>query len=114
LKGETEVVLREQTAGSRQPPSRAKSRWGDIVLRPAGHGEAGNPTLLSALRAWRSEAAHKRGVPAYVVLHDATIDGIASSRPKTLEHLRGIPGIGDKKLEHYGDELLLLVKAVGD
>ena len=114
LKGETEVALREQTAGSRQPPSRAKLRRGDIVLRPAGQGEAGNPTLLSALRAWRSEAAHKRGVPAYVVLHDATIDGIASSRPKTLEHLRGIPGIGDKKLEHYGDELLALVKAVGD
>jgi ATP-dependent DNA helicase RecQ len=112
LKGETEVVLREQTAGSRQPPSRAKSRRGDIVLRPAGHGEAGNPTLLSALRAWRSEVARKRGVPAYVVLHDSTIEGIASSRPTTLEHLRGIAGIGDKKLEHYGDELLALVKAV--
>jgi ATP-dependent DNA helicase RecQ len=50
-------------------------------------------------------------VPAYVVLHDSTIDGIASARPSTLTQLRGIPGIGDKKLEHYGDELLALVNA---
>jgi ATP-dependent DNA helicase RecQ len=50
-------------------------------------------------------------VPAYVVLHDATIDGIAASRPMTLTELRGIPGVGDKKLEHYGDQLIALVKA---
>jgi ATP-dependent DNA helicase RecQ len=55
--------------------------------------------------------ARKRGVPAYVVLHDATMDGIASARPTTLNQLRGIPGIGDKKLEHYGEELLALVNA---
>jgi ATP-dependent DNA helicase RecQ len=63
------------------------------------------------LRAWRSQIARKRGVPAYVVLHDSTIDGIATSRPTTLAQLRAIPGIGDKKLEHYGDELIELVKA---
>jgi ATP-dependent DNA helicase RecQ len=50
-------------------------------------------------------------VPAYVVLHDSTIDGIAASCPASLAQLRGIPGIGDKKLEHYGDELIALVKA---
>ena len=50
-------------------------------------------------------------MPAYVVLHDSTIDGIAASRPATLNELRNIPGIGDKKLEHYGDELIALVKA---
>jgi ATP-dependent DNA helicase RecQ len=63
------------------------------------------------LRAWRSEVARKRGVPAYVVLHDTTIDGIAAARPTTPGQLREIPGIGDKKLEHYGDELLALVAA---
>jgi ATP-dependent DNA helicase RecQ len=111
LKGETEVLLREPTAGSRIRATRAKSRRGDIALQAAGQGETGNPVLVGALRAWRSEIARQRGVPAYVVLHDATIDGIATSRPTTLEQLRGIPGIGDKKLEHYGEELLALVKA---
>jgi ATP-dependent DNA helicase RecQ len=45
------------------------------------------------------------------VLHDSTIDGIAAARPSTLDALRNIAGIGDKKLEHYGDELLALVRA---
>jgi ATP-dependent DNA helicase RecQ len=105
-------MLREQTAGSRIRATRTKSRRGDIAPRPAGQGETSNPALVDALRAWRSQVARQRGVPAYVVLHDATIDGIATSRPTTLEQLRGIPGIGDKKLEHYGDELLALVKVV--
>jgi ATP-dependent DNA helicase RecQ len=111
LKGETEVMLREETAGSRIRTSRTKSRRGDLAPQPAGQTGTGSPALLGALRAWRSEVARTRGVPAYVVLHDSTIDGIAASRPTTLEQLRGIPGIGDKKLEHYGNELLALVKA---
>src|SRR5882724_3876123 len=111
LKGETEVMLREEAAGSRIRAIRTKSRRGDIAHLPDGRSEPGNPNLLGVLRAWRSEVARKRGVPAYVVLHDSTIDGIASVRPTTLEQLRGIPGIGDKKLEHYGDELIAMVKA---
>jgi ATP-dependent DNA helicase RecQ len=111
LKGETEVMLREEAAGARIRASRTKSRRGDIAPRSIGRGETGNPALVAALRAWRSEVARQRGVPAYVVLHDTTIDGIATSRPTTLAELRGIPGIGDKKLEHYGDELIALVQA---
>ena len=110
LKGETEVLLREQTAGHNRP-SRTKSRRGDLADAPAGQGEAANADLLGALRAWRSELARKRGVPAYVVLHDATIDGIAAARPKTPDELRGIPGIGDKKLERYGRDLIALVNS---
>jgi ATP-dependent DNA helicase RecQ len=111
LKGETEVMLREEAAGSRIRAIRTKSRRGEITSPSTEAGKAGDPTLLGALRAWRSQTARSRGVPAYVVLHDATIDGIATSRPTTLNELRGIPGIGDKKLEHYGDELIALVKA---
>jgi ATP-dependent DNA helicase RecQ len=111
LKGETEVMLREATANSRHRASRTKSRRGDIAPESPGRTETADPTLLGVLRAWRSEVARKRGVPAYVVLHDTTIDGIATSRPTTPGQLRGIPGIGDKKLEHYGDELIALVKA---
>jgi ATP-dependent DNA helicase RecQ len=111
LKGETEVMLREQTAGSRNRASRSKSRRGDLAPLPAGQSGPSNPALVAALRAWRSKVARERGVPAYVVLHDSTIDGIASARPTTLDQLRGIAGIGDKKLEHYGGELIALVRA---
>jgi ATP-dependent DNA helicase RecQ len=110
LKGETEVMLREQTAGAHQRGSRTKSRRGDLAPLTTS-SETSNLNLLGVLRAWRSEVARKRGVPAYVVLHDATIDGIATSRPTTLAQLRGISGIGDKKLEHYGDELIALVNS---
>jgi ATP-dependent DNA helicase RecQ len=110
LKGETEVMLREQVPGTRIRATRVKSRRGDIAEGIAGRVAAGDSTLHAALRAWRSEIARKHGVPAYVVLHDSTIDGIAASRPATLSQLRGIPGIGDKKLEHYGDALIALVK----
>jgi ATP-dependent DNA helicase RecQ len=111
LKGETEVMLREAPAGAPIRGSRAKSRRGDIAPVSTATGKTGDPTLIGALRAWRSEVARKRGVPAYVVLHDSTIDGIATSHPTTLTQLRDIPGIGDKKLEHYGAELITLVKA---
>ena len=112
LKGGTEVMLREQVPGSHIRATRARSRRGDIAPQAAGQGETVNATLLGALRTWRSAMARQRGVPAYVVLHDATIEGIATARPTTSAQLRGISGIGDKKLEHYGDELLALVKTL--
>ena len=109
LKGETEVMLREAPASTRNRASRDRSRRGNLAprteTRPADAG------LQAALRAWRSEIARQRSVPAYVVLHDSTIDGIAAARPASLDELRNIPGIGDKKLEHYGDELIALVQA---
>ena len=108
LKGETEIWLREAAPDSRSRASRNKSRRGDPAPPAVSH-----PALHAGLKAWRSEIARRHGVPAYVVLHDSTIDGIAAIRPATLVELRGIAGIGDKKLEHYGEELLELVKAGG-
>jgi ATP-dependent DNA helicase RecQ len=103
-------MLRERREGTRNRASRAKSRRGDLVPSASAQGTSAHPALHAALRAWRTEIARKRGVPAYVVLHDSTIDGIAAARPTTLEKLRGIAGIGDKKLEHYGLDLLALVR----
>jgi ATP-dependent DNA helicase RecQ len=104
------VLLREAAPGSRNRASRSKSRRGDLAPLPASQGGARDPALVAALRAWRADVARQRGVPAYVVLHDSTIDGIAAARPATLDQLRGIAGIGDKKLEHYGEELIALVR----
>src|SRR5882757_8866061 len=84
LKGETEVMLREAPVGLRVRASRTKSRRGDLAPRTEGQGGTADAGLQASLRAWRSEIARKRGVPAYVVLHDSTIDGIAASRPATL------------------------------
>jgi ATP-dependent DNA helicase RecQ len=111
LRGETGVWLREEQAAGRSRAIRAKSRRGELAPTAVGTSKAASPTLISALKAWRAEIARKRAVPAYVVLHDTTIDGIAAARPATLAELRGIAGIGDKKLEHYGSELIAVVAA---
>src|SRR5450432_2913658 len=57
LKGETEVMLREETPGSRLRASRTKSRRGDLVPASTAAGKNGDPTLVGVLRAWRSEVA---------------------------------------------------------
>jgi ATP-dependent DNA helicase RecQ len=109
LTGRTAVMLREVPARARRP-RRDRSRHGE-TSRPGGPADAASADLVGRLKAWRSEVARSRGVPAYVVLHDSTMDGIAAARPATLSALRDIPGIGDKKLEHYGADLLALVRA---
>ena len=66
--------------------------------------------LFQALRALRKKLADARGVPAYVVLSDATLLEIARRRPQSEDELRGISGIGPKKLAQYGDVLLAAVR----
>ena len=110
LKGETDVMLREETPGPALAPAGA-NQGAAISRRRAA---AARP----AIRRWSARCA--RGAPRWRASAACrpmscctipTIDGIATSRPTTLTQLRDIPGIGDKKLEHYGDELIALVKA---
>ena len=65
--------------------------------------------LFLELRAWRRETANEKGVPAYVILHDAALREIAARRPATLAELGEIPGLGAKKLEAYGEAVLEVV-----
>ena len=58
------------------------------------------------LQAWRVEVAKEHNLPAYVIFHDATLALIASAAPQNLNDLNGISGIGAKKLEAYGQEVL--------
>jgi ATP-dependent DNA helicase RecQ len=65
--------------------------------------------LFERLRAWRAATAKEQGVPAYVIFHDATLREIAHARPSSLEGLRGISGVGARKLEAYGAEIIGLL-----
>ena len=58
------------------------------------------------------EAARAHGLPAYVIFHDATLAEMARERPESLDALAGISGVGAKKLEAYGQEILRVVGAV--
>jgi RecQ family ATP-dependent DNA helicase len=62
--------------------------------------------LVTRLRSWRLERSQEDAVPAYVVLHDATLRELAALRPQTLDELAGVNGFGPVKLERYGDDVL--------
>jgi DNA helicase-2/ATP-dependent DNA helicase PcrA len=70
----------------------------------------GDPAVSAALRAWRSDRARQEGKPPYIYLTDALLEAIATKRPATLLELRALPGIGPKKLDEYGDDLLNIVR----
>jgi DNA helicase II / ATP-dependent DNA helicase PcrA len=66
--------------------------------------------LFERLRAWRSERASGQQVPPYVVFTDAALAAIAQARPRTVADLVRLPGIGQRKLQMYGDDVLALVE----
>jgi ATP-dependent DNA helicase RecQ len=65
--------------------------------------------LFENLRLWRSGVARDNGVPAYVVFADASLRGIAVTKPESLAELAEISGVGEKKLENYGAAVLAIV-----
>jgi ATP-dependent DNA helicase RecQ len=66
-------------------------------------------SLVEGLRRWRLARSQADAVPAYVVLHEATLRELAAVRPRTRAELAGVKGFGPVKLERYGDELLQLL-----
>jgi len=101
LSGSRTVLLR------REAPKRSKAAKKAVAAQLP---EVALP-LFEALRVWRSGEAQSQGVPAYIVFGDATLRGIAVTRPSSLEELGEITGVGEKKLEQYGDALLEVVVA---
>jgi ATP-dependent DNA helicase RecQ len=67
-------------------------------------------TLFQALRAWRLEQARAQRVPPYRVFHDSHLRSIAAHCPTTLEALAELKGIGPRKLEKYGGDVIELVR----
>ena len=62
--------------------------------------------MFERLRAWRTSVAKELGMPPYVIFHDATLRLIAASPPSTLDELRQVNGVGDTKLDKYGQAIL--------
>jgi ATP-dependent DNA helicase RecQ len=102
LRGEVSVLLRESVSQKAEKRSR----------KPQAPGPAAANLSQEALvryinlKAWRAEVAKEHNLPAYVIFHDATLALIANADPQNLDDLNGISGIGVKKLEAYGHEVL--------
>ena len=93
LRGEQRVEMRRATG--RKVKARKAAVAADV-----------DTELFSRLKAWRTAQARSQSVPPYVVFHDATLAAIAAAHPRDLGALASIPGIGEKKLERYGDAIL--------
>ncbi len=104
LRGERAVQLRQY-----QKPVKQKRQ----AAKPKGYAEselsAAEQAIFDKLRWWRVETARKHNVPAYVIFHDATMREIAKAKPASLDELRHISGVGEKKLETYGAEIVSLI-----
>jgi len=73
-----------------------------------------DPHFFDRLRAWRLDKAHEMSVPAFVVFTDATLIAIAEKLPTSASELLAIPGVGERKREMFGAELLALVAECAD
>jgi ATP-dependent DNA helicase RecQ len=110
LRGEVNLLLRVPS----ETPPRSRSKTVRGAIGKGGNKDKAPPLPLdeealqrfTALKAWRAEVAKEHNLPAYVVFHDATLAEMARTLPGTLDELGEISGVGVKKLEAYGQEIL--------
>ncbi|PZU09305.1 MAG: DNA helicase RecQ [Sphingobium sp.] len=100
LRGEEEVRIL-------MPPKRARGRRN---ARGAAEANPVGDPLFHALRACRRELAQEQGVPPYVIFHDSTLREMAEQRPSSIRDMSHISGIGQKKLDAYGDAFLAAIR----
>jgi len=105
LKGEVQVQLRESVSA----PAPKRSRRTAATPPAAAKLGVDAQVRFINLKVWRAEVAREHNLPAYVIFHDATLAAIAERAPRSLDDLQGISGIGVKKLEAYGADVLRVV-----
>jgi ATP-dependent DNA helicase RecQ len=105
MKGAAEVKLRQPAARKKDKAASRATTASLLEPLPAHDRE-----LFESLRKWRRAEAEHRGVPPYVIFSDKTLRELARVRPTTLHELRGIYGIGDAKLEAFGETLVTQIR----
>ncbi len=109
------MELRSETLVRRQRSGRGPSKGVDGEPRSRSAAAAGlnasDRELFERLRAWRAETARAASIPAFIVFPDTTLTGIAQARPSTLAELMAVSGVGAKKLEQFGEDVLSVVAA---
>ncbi|MEO5364206.1 MAG: DNA helicase RecQ [Magnetococcus sp. DMHC-8] len=110
LRGEQTIRFRQDARAAVKPsPTRTAAVRG--AKSPFADQEA--QRLWEALRALRQEIAQHQGVPAFLILHDATLHELVEKRPDTLDALADIHGIGARKLRDYGEQILSVLRTAG-
>ncbi|MBI2679625.1 MAG: ATP-dependent DNA helicase RecQ [Candidatus Solibacter usitatus] len=94
---------------SPSPAPEKKRRQGKLAMSPEPAGSI-DRALLEHMREWRRGIAKRDGVPAFVILHDSTLEELCRVQPARVDQLLNIRGIGSKKVESYGSEILAALK----
>jgi ATP-dependent DNA helicase RecQ len=112
LRGQVQLLLRVPAAA---PPRTARGKPGRTAKDKAPPLPLQTDALprFDALKAWRAEVAREHNLPAFVVFHDATLAQMARECPSSLDALGGISGVGAKKLQAYGEEILRVLQSTG-
>lgn len=105
LRGEETLMLRE-TPVQEKARGKAKKRSHEALTRKGRVLEIEEEALMDTLRATRKQIADENGVPPFVVFHDATLIGMIDARPRDLNEMLEIAGIGQAKLQKYGQRFL--------
>ena len=98
--------------GKRSKKSKRGRAGGSAGARPSRTttaNDGGSPALETLLRAWRTQEAKKRGIPAFRILTDRTLTGIVRASPTDEAELLEVSGIGPTMLAKYGRALLGVV-----
>ena len=106
LRGEVQLLLRVPVDAPKKSKATRGPRPARADKQPALQLDDSGLERFAALKAWRGEVAREHNLPAYVVFHDATLAEMARAQPETLEALASISGVGAKKLDAYGREIL--------
>ncbi|HEY4958768.1 MAG TPA: DNA helicase RecQ [Caldimonas sp.] len=110
LRGEVPLLLREASAKTARAKG-GRTRGGRGEAKPPPRPlDADGLERFAALKAWRAEIARAHNLPAYVVFHDATLAEMADLRPDSLDALAEISGVGARKLEAYGEQILRVLR----
>jgi ATP-dependent DNA helicase RecQ len=104
-----ETVVTERSSSSRKASSEKSIKDKLSKEKATAEMNLGARERFAALKAWRAEVAKEHNLPAYVIFHDATLISIAIQAPQSIDDLSGISGMGTKKLEAYGQEVLRIV-----
>ncbi len=108
-----EVLKGQRSVQLRRPVRRKSATTAKASRAPVADLAPADAALFDLLRKWRSETAREQSVPAYVILHDKTLRELAEVRPTSHGLLASITGMGAAKIEHYGAELLELIRNEG-
>ena len=114
LRGKVTLLLRQPNETSRdRRKERQRTTRRDETKAPPVSLNADATARFNTLKAWRADVAREHNLPAYIVFHDATLAEMARQMPDSLDALGRISGVGAKKLQAYGQQILRVLR-IGD